>query len=344
MRDHTPNQRRANVSPTGSTAEKITLYLKGMAMGLGDSVPGVSGGTIAVITNIYEQLVYSIRAVDTVAVKLVISGQLAAAWRHINGPFLLILALGMLSGLLLSANTVLFLLANYFSALMAFFIGLVLASTWLLKNEFNYRRWQNLCGLLLGILLVLALSFLNPRYGELSYFYVFICGAIAISAMILPGLSGAFILILLGAYEFILAALIEFNLPYILVFSAGCGVGLLAFSRLLAWLLSRQHQLSYAFITGMLLGSMAVLWPWQQAQSFYTDSSGQLHALQTIKLSPFSYSEVTGGDPMLFSALASFLLGIVLLSILHRLSNSTVANVKRSNAQPQNKEADNGVR
>ena len=161
--------------------------------------------------------------------------------------FLLILAAGILSGLLISANTVLFLLENYFAPLMAFFIGMVLASTWLLRHEFSIAAWQNVLALLLGSLVSIGL--ITPRSAELSLLYVFFSGAIAISAMILPGLSGAFILLLLGVYEFILNALIGFDWPYILVFMMGCATGLLIFTRVLSWMLRDHHQLSYGFIT-----------------------------------------------------------------------------------------------
>ena len=214
-------------------------------MGLGDSVPGVSGGTIAVITNIYDQLIFSIRAIDLAACKLLLAGRFAEFWRHINGNFLLILTAGIFSGLLISTNTVLFLLENYFEPLMAFFIGLVLASLWLLKDNFNFRKWQNLIALLTGMSVAIWVGFINPANASLSFGYVFVSGAIAICAMILPGLSGAFVLILLGVYEFILQALIDFNFPYILVFASGCVVGLLAFSRVLGRSLtpvSRERQ------------------------------------------------------------------------------------------------------
>ena len=273
-------------SPRG----KLILFLKGVAMGLGDSVPGISGGTIAVITKIYDQLVFSIRAVDLRACGLLFTGQFKAFWQHISGTFLLVLALGILSGLLASANTVLFLLENYFAPLMAFFIGMVLASSYLLRKEFLLGAWQNIIALLLGLLLAISIGFITPRSAELSLLYVFFSGAIAITAMILPGLSGAFILLLLGVYEFILGALLDFDLPYILVFMLGCALGLLAFSRVLSWLLREHHQLSYGFITGMLLGSISALWPWQEAEEGYT---------------------------MLLPALLCLVLGIVIVALLH---------------------------
>ena len=267
------NSSRQTYKTTGSIEtrrEKVMLFLKGVAMGVGDSVPGISGGTIAVITKIYDQFVFSIRAVDQRACGLLFTGQFNAFWQYINGTFLLILALGILCGLLISANTVLFLLEDYFVPLMGFFIGMVLASSALLRNEFSFGTWQNILALFFGFLLAVSIGFVSPRSTELSLIYVFFSGAIAISAMLLPGLSGAFILLLLGVYEFILGALLGFDLPYILVFMLGCGVGLLAFSRLLSWLLHDHHQLSYGFITGMLLGSVSALWPWQKAGGGYT--------------------------------------------------------------------------
>lgn len=269
MSDNSSTQTQQRSDSWVTSRGKFMLYLKGVAMGLGDSVPGISGGTIAVITKIYDQLVYSIRAVDLRACGLLFTGQFRAVWEYINGTFLLILALGILSGLLISANTVLFLLENYFAPLMAFFIGMVLASSALLRNEFSLKAWQNIVALFVGLLLAMSISFISPRSAELSLLYVFFSGAIAISAMILPGLSGAFILLLLGVYEFILGALLSFNLPYITVFVLGCAVGLIAFSRVLSWLLREHHQLSYGFITGMLLGSVTALWPWPAAEERY---------------------------------------------------------------------------
>lgn len=317
------DQAKLPPSPASLLLPRVVLYLKGVAMGLGDAVPGVSGGTIAVITNIYDELIFSITAIDLAAVKLLFGGDIRGFWRHINGGFLLLIGLGILSGLLVSANTVLYLLANHFTALMGFFIGLVLASSWILKSQFNLKQGKSYLVLLLGMMLVGALSYLNPGSGELSYLYIFLSGVVAICAMILPGLSGAFILLLLGVLEFILQALVEINLPYIVVFLAGCAVGLLAFSRVLAWLLKNYHQLSYGFITGMLLGSILVLWPWQQTQSFYTDSAGDMHPLQSINVLPLNYLEITGNEPMLAATLICLLAGLVLVNLLHWVSNAT---------------------
>ena len=294
------------------------LYAKGVAMGLGDSVPGVSGGTIAVITNIYDALIHSIRRVDLVALRLVLRGRFGEAWRHCNGTFLLLLAAGILSGLLLSARSVLYLLENWYVGLMAFFIGLVLASAWLLRHSFSWRHPANLLARAGGVGLILAVNTLQASSGAVSAPYLFLCGALAICAMILPGLSGAFILLLLGAYQYMLEALLTAELVSIAAFVAGCVAGLLAFSRLLAWLLARFHALSYAAINGLLLGSLAVLWPWQRAVSFYVDSDGVSQPLRTENVSPLNYARLTGEEPMLWLAAVAVVAGFALVLLLHR--------------------------
>jgi putative membrane protein len=322
----TADDQEANRVPQNSVAHsQLLLFCKGLAMGLGDSVPGVSGGTIAVITNIYDKLIFSITSIDLVALKLIFSGRIKAAWQHFNGSFLAVLSLCILAGLVISANTVLYLLENEFEALMAFFLGLVLASCWLLKQEFDLRRAKNLVAMCVGAALTIVVGMIAPRVVDLSLLYLFFSAAIAICAMILPGLSGAFILLLLGVYEFILGALIELELLYILVFVAGCVTGLLLFSRLLAWLLSNYHQLCYGCITGMLVGSVSVLWPWQYTQSAYTDAAGTAHLLLKVNVLPTNYVDLTGSEPALLLVSLCALGGALLVLLLHRVFNSKPA-------------------
>ena len=322
MSDTSHNQSESADQTLAATRSKLVLFLKGLLMGFAESVPGISGGTIAVITNIYDKLIYSIRAVDVSACQAVFAGRFIDAWRHINGSFLLILAIGMLSGLLLSANTVLYLLVDYFAPLMGFFIGMVLSSCWLLKNEFNLRSWSNMLALALGLVLVIGIGSLDAQAVQPSYVYIFFCGIIGISALVLPGLSGAFVLLVLGVYQFILEALIQFDLPYILIFSLGCVVGLIVFSRVLSWLLLKHHQLSYGFISGLLLGSITVLWPWQQELSSYMDSSGESHSLATANVSPLNYYELSGEDPLLVAVIVSIIMGVFIVSLMHWVFNS----------------------
>jgi len=302
----------------------LALFLKGMAMGAADSVPGVSGGTIAVITRIYDELIYSIRSVDLRAVRLLLSEGIGRAWSYINGTFLLVLACGILLSLRLSAGVVLTLLENNFEALMAFFVGLVIASSWSLKSECGRWKLPTVGILLAGMILTLLVSNLSPYTAEIGYGYLFLCGLIAICAMILPGLSGAFLLLVLGVYDFVLAALVNFELLTILVFAVGCATGLLAFSRVLSWTLSRYREYSYAFLTGMLLASVYVLWPWQQVDSFYQDSGGEPHVLQAHNVWPTDYELLTGQDPQLVPVLISFLVGITLITGFDKLFRNSV--------------------
>jgi putative membrane protein len=286
-------------------------------MGMGDAVPGISGGTIAVITGIYEELIASIGKIDFTAITLVFSAQIGKFWSHINGNFLGVLALGVLFGLLISANSVLYLLEYFFEALMSFFIGLVLASTYFLKAEFHLRSLQNGIALMTGIGLVVLIAVLPQQVASISLVSLFCYGAVAICAMILPGLSGAFLLLMLGVYEVILSALTEFQLGYIAAFAAGCGFGLLAFARLLNWVLGNHRELSYSFLTGMLVGSVMTLWPWQQAVSTVAPNAAGSQMTSALLVSPFEYLRLTGNDPQLVAAGLSFLAGVIAVVLVH---------------------------
>lgn len=302
----------------------LPLFLKGMAMGAADSVPGVSGGTIAVITRIYDELIYSIRSIDGRAFRLLVTAGPGSAWRHINGWFLLVLATGILLSLRLSAGIVLVLLENRFEALMAFFTGLVVASSWSLRNECGAWRLPTSMFLVAGMLLTLLISSLAPYSTEISLAYLFLCGLVAICAMILPGLSGAFLLLVLGVYDYVLNALITLNLPVILVFASGCICGLLAFARLLSWMLSRYRELSYAFLTGMLLASVYVLWPWQQVDRLYQDEAGESHVLQSHNVLPTDYQALTGQEPQLVAVVVSLLAGLAIIPVFDKLFRQSV--------------------
>lgn len=302
-----------------SPRNALGIIVKGVAMGLADSVPGVSGGTIAVIAGIYERLINAIKSVDAIAVKLLFRGEVAAAWSHVQGNFLSLLALGILLGLLMSANTVLYLLEYQFGLLMGFFMGLVLASCVFLQSEFSLKSGLHLLFLLLGAGVTLILSSLAPQIAEGdNLLYLFFCGAIGICAMVLPGISGAFLLLVLGVYQTVLEALLGFNVTVIFVFVMGCAVGLLSFSRFLAWVMGHYRAASYAFLTGMLLASLKVLWPWQRAISFYEDRHGVQQVLQTKNLSPFHYMEQTGQEPQLLLTVAAMVLGAGMIIALNK--------------------------
>lgn len=241
--------------------KRLMLFLKGMAMGAADTVPGVSGGTIAFITNIYEELIFSIQACNLKALKLMYKDGFKAAWKFVNGDFLITLILGIFIAAIILANFVGMLLENYDYLVMAFFIGLILASSLFIRKQISNWQWQKYLFLLGGVLLAVILNFLPGREAEISLWFVFFSAALAICAMILPGISGAFILVLLGAYESIIEAVRALDMLTLLVFISGCVAGLISFSNLLAYLLKHWREQVLVFLLGVLLGSLYTIWP-----------------------------------------------------------------------------------
>lgn len=293
---------------------RLLLFLKGMAMGAADSVPGVSGGTIALICGIYEELINSLKRINPAALPMLWQQGFGAFWRHINGTFLALLLSGILSSLILAANTVLYLLEFHFVLVMGFFIGLILASTWIVQKE--VRRW-NLphVGLLFaGAAVSLLAAFASPVDVVLSLPYVFFCGLIAICAMILPGLSGAFILILLGAYDHVLNGLRSAQFDIIFVFAAGCALGLLSFSHLLSWTFANYRQQTFAFLTGMLVASIAVLWPWKH-NLVQAGHDAEQH-LGRVNVLPAQFELLTGQSAQIGLVLLLIVVGFTLITVL----------------------------
>ena len=292
--------------------QRLILFLKGMAIGIADSVPGVSGGTIAVISGIYEQLLQALRSCNPMALKVLWQQGPGMFWHSIHGSFLLTLGLGIFFSLILMANTVLYLLDNHFMLVMAFFLGLVLASCWLLYPHAGRPTVLKAFLFLLGFFITTMTALLNPAAGSSSLLYLFFCGMIAICAMILPGISGAFILILLGAYEYVLNALRSIQLDVILVFALGCAIGLLSFAHVLSLMLRYHREATFAFLIGMLVASLIVLWPWRLSTE---PGSG-------LGMMPWTYAGITGDSaqlPLIFiCALGGFFVIVGLQALVSR--------------------------
>ena len=305
-----------NDTDSSSTEDSWSLiYFKGFVMGLSDSVPGISGSTIALLTNIYERLISAIRSINPMVLGLLFTNRRLQAWQNIDGTFLVILGAGVGSGIFIAAKTILFLYQDYREPLQAFFMGLVIASAWILRKKFSKKKLGNWFIWTIGVSFSASLINLDILVSEIGYFYIFLCGLIAISAMILPGLSGAFILIILGAYEFILNALVTWNLPFVFVFSLGCLTGLVIFSRLLFWLLSSFREQTYAFINGILVGSLNMLWPWQQVRELEgVRLNENIH--QQVNILPSDYTEATGNAAMVVESVMALILSIVLVIYL----------------------------
>ncbi len=245
--------------------------IKGLAMGAADVVPGVSGGTLAFILGVYHRLLSAITAVNITALRLLGRGQFRALWQQIDGTFLLCLFSGVLCSVFSLAGLVSWLLVHRPVPLWALFNGLMLAS---LPVLFRGIRWnpRRLVLFGLGVAFAVWLGRLTPTELTPSLWMYFISGAIAICAMILPGTSGSFMLLLMGMYAPVLLAVSQLKMVVLLVFMAGCICGLLSFSRLLKWLLQHHHDTCMALLTGIIMGGFYRIWPWQAPQQLYLPS------------------------------------------------------------------------
>ncbi len=285
-------------------------------MGAADIVPGVSGGTIAFITGIYDRLLGAINSVNLSALKTVKNIGLHAAWKQIDGTFLLALFLGIISSILILSKPILFLLENHPVLIWSFFFGLVLASVWLVGRQIQDYRVTNIVIFCLAAALAYWITTLNVLQGSDNLVYIFLAGTIAICAMILPGISGAFILLILGVYQIIINAIHDRDMKMIAVFGLGCVVGLLSFSRLLKWLLNNKRTQTLAVLTGFLLGSLNKIWPWKNKfgnSPLYVHSDGREEWVMRPVL-PSNFE----GDSQLVFALLLFAVGIMIILLMSR--------------------------
>ncbi len=293
--------------------QHLVLYLKGVAMGAADVVPGVSGGTIAFISGIYETLLNALRSFDAELLKLVIQRKWAAAWHKINGTFLLFLLSGIGTSILALSKLMLYLLEFHPVPTWSFFLGLILASIVGVCRDLDLRSPRFWFGFVVGSILAYAITVMSPTQTPEALWFIFVSGAIAICAMILPGISGSFILLLMGKYRFILQALHELNIPVIMVFIMGAAVGLLSFSHVLSWLLKRHHLTTVSLLAGFMLGSLNKVWPWKETLTFYTDRQGESHPLTERNLLPEDFEAITGNPSQWGLAIALMAFGAVLI-------------------------------
>lgn len=255
-------------------------------MGAADVVPGVSGGTIAFITGIYDKLLASISGFNLGLLKTLKNNGITSAWKQINGNFLLALVAGITTSILSLAKLITYLMHHYPIQLWSFFFGLILASIIYVTKEVSRWKTTEFVMLLLGAFFILWISTTPPLSADNSYLYLFICGAIAACAMILPGISGSFILLILGAYTTVIAGIA--NKDFILLACVGLGAisGLLAFSNLLKYLLDKHHNSFVSLLVGFLIGSLWKIWPWKQDEKIFVKGEGILDA--EIALKPFN--------------------------------------------------------
>ncbi len=296
-------------------------------MGAADVVPGVSGGTIAFITGIYEELLGSIRSVNGEAVKLLLRFRLADFWRHINGNFLVVLLSGIGLSIASLSRLILYLLEFHGELLWSFFFGLIVASAVVVAKKIP--RWTPgvvLFGLI-GAAIAYYVTIATPTQTPEAYWFIFLSGAIAICAMILPGISGSFLLVLLAKYEFILGAVRDLRISVVAVFGLGCLIGILAFSHVLNWALKNYHNVTVALLTGFMVGSLNKVWPWKQTIDTYTDRHGEVKPLVQENVLPGTYEALTGQDAYLLYAVLLAIFGFLFVYLIDRFTDDDTTQV-----------------
>ena len=275
---------------TTSLKKYLLVCLKGIGMGAADVIPGVSGGTIAFMTGIYEELVGSINNINGAAVKLLFKGRFREFWKHINGTFLVSLIAGILISIMSLAKLMTYLLSRLPVPTWAFFFGLIIASSVFILRDIKGCNLKDGVMLVLGVVLGVVVCTLSPTETPDALWFIFLSGAIAICAMILPGISGSFILLILGKYEFMLSTLTKIlsgdgvllDFAVVVIFVLGALVGILAFSRFLHWLLARYHRSTLLVLAGFIIGSLVKVWPWsdmavvREAQLLRTGSLAEI--------------------------------------------------------------------
>ena len=288
------------------------LMLKGMGMGAADVVPGVSGGTIAFIVGIYDELINSIKSINLESLKLFFSGKWATFWKKINGNFLFFLLAGIGISVFSLAKLITWLLINQPILVWSFFFGLVLASTWFVSKDIKeWKSWKTWVAFVIGAVVAFYITVATPAETPSNLLFIFLCGAIAICAMILPGISGSFILVLLGKYFFIMEAVKTFDIKVILVFGAGACIGITSFSRVLSYALKHFRNITLAVLTGFMLGSLNKVWPWKETIETFIDSHGVEKPLIESNILPNQY---------IWEAVVLMLAGFFLVYFLEKLS------------------------
>ncbi len=326
----------------------LLVILKGMAMGAADVVPGVSGGTIAFITGIYEELIESLKSLNFRAIQILFKEGLKSFWSYINGSFLVKVFAGIFISVLSLAKLISYLLDNHPILIWAFFFGLILASIFLIAREVKEWKMRSYIAIVVGSVVSYYITIATPSESPDSYLFLFLAGFLAIIAMILPGISGAFILLLMGAYGTVIGTindfregLSDFNSEVILmngsklgIFALGCVGGLMAFSRVLSWMFKHHKNTTLALLTGFMIGSLNKVWPWKTTIMSRIAHEGKANEAVVPFIQdnvfPWNYgnlneielglSIVPGTDAKLLPALILMILGIMLIIVMYRFA------------------------
>ena len=287
------------------------LFAKGISMGAADVVPGVSGGTIAFIAGIYQELLDSIKGFNIGSFKLLISGKFGEFWKAINRNFLVVLVSGIAVSIFSLAKLITWLLVTQPIMVWSFFFGLVLASTWFVSKGISKWNWKTIISFALGTIVAYYITAITPTETPNNLLFIFLCGAIAICAMILPGISGSFILVLLGKYFYIMEAVKTFNLAVILVFVTGAAIGITSFSRVLSFAFKRFYNITLAVLAGFMLGSLNKVWPWKKTITTFVDSHGEIKPLTEANIWP---------NELVWQAAMLLVIGFATVYVLEKIS------------------------
>ena len=323
-----------------SLLSNLGLIFRGMAMGIAEVIPGVSGGTIAFITGIYEKLINTIKAFSPALLGTFKNEGFAGLWKAINGNFLAALMIGMVGGIVIGVFAVSYLLEEYPPMIWAFFFGLIISSAIYIGRQITNWNVTAILALIIGTVVAYFITTITPANGSESLIVVFFAGAIAISALILPGISGSFILLLMGMYSFIVTdtlkgALKTFAFDKIVtmaVFALGCLTGLMTISRLLSWTFKKYKNTTLAVLTGFMIGSLNKIWPWRQATDWLRDSGGKIimdddgvtpkKILTELNVSPMNYEAATGDEAYMIGAIVLMIVGFLSVFVFEKFGDS----------------------
>ena len=323
------------------TISKIGLICRGMAMGVAEVIPGVSGGTIAFITGIYKTLIDTIKAVNKDLLTSIFRFRLKEVWTQLNGPFLFWLMCGMVLGILVGVFGVSHLLETYPEILWSLFFGLILASVPFMLSQIEQRQPINYIFLIIGAVIAFGITLIPPSMGSTSLLYVFVGGTIAISALVLPGISGSFILLLMGLYTTIIPTIKAFlkspeldEFILLVVFGLGCLLGLMVFSRIVSAAFEKYHDFTLALLSGFMLGSLKKIWPWRNPTTILDKDTGRILDIEPNRIAnigeevkilsekavlPSNYFT----DPQTLLCLAAIIVGIALVGLLSRVNTAS---------------------
>ena len=334
--------------PSRSFLQYLIIMAKGLAMGAADAVPGVSGGTIAFISGIYEELVTTISNVNFSLFKTLKKEGFTAFWRQLNGNFLVALLTGISISFITFMRLAKYLIENHPILIWSFFFGLIIASILYIGKQIVSWNIKIFVSIIIGALIAFYITTIPSLANNDNPYFLFIAGAIAICAMILPGISGSFILVILGAYKTLSDAVHDVDIKKILIFIGGAIVGLLSFSRLLRWLFKHYENTTLAVLTGFIIGSLNKVWPWKETISVFSKEKGNeimfnevadvgtlsvfqkstqdFESYKTViekSIHPFYYSEINNNiNPSLLYAIIFMILGFLTIFILERVSTN----------------------